>query len=119
MMNIKHIVLWSMAAFALAGCRVDTNTESVPEAEGSGKKAINIRVEPMSRDEIKSAASDAIDRGAEAATQIRNAATTAVENLQTVGKAVTTFSDTMVNVQRPGEQSATVTTTTQVTTTTD
>jgi hypothetical protein len=89
-----------MTALVLCGCRVDTKTESVPEAEGSGKKAINIRVEPMTRDEMKAAASDAIDKTADAATQLRSAATTAVENLQTVGKTVTTLSDTMININR-------------------
>ena len=119
-MNIKALILLaSIATLALTGCRVDTKTEPVPEAEGSGKNAINIRVEPLSRDEIKSAASDAIDKTADAATHIRSAATTAVENLQNVGKAVTTLSDTMVNIRRPGEQQETVTTTTQVTTTSE
>lgn len=96
MMKIKLICfLCAVVALGLCGCRVETNSEPVPEAEGSGKKAINIRVEPMSRDEIKSAADRAIDETAEAAGKLRNAATTAAQNLESVGRTVTTLSNTL------------------------
>lgn len=120
MMKNRIITLACVAAtLALCACRVETKTEPIPEAEGSGKKAITLRMEPMSREEIKSATDSAIDKTAEAATKFREAATTAVENLQTVGKNVTTFTDTMINMNKKPEQSATVTTTTQVTTDTN
>lgn len=88
--------LVAVAALGLSGCRVETKSDPIPEAEGSGKNALTIRVEPLSRDEMKSAADEAIDKTADAAVQLRNAATTAVENLQTVGRTVTTFTDTMI-----------------------
>jgi len=101
---------------SVAGCRVETKTEQVPEAEGSGKKAINIRVEPMSREEIKTATDNAIDKTAEAATKIKSAATTAVGNLETLGNQVRSVTDT-INLHRTPAESSTVTTTTRVTTT--
>lgn len=94
----------------VGGCRVETHTESVPEAEGSGKKAINIRVEPMSREEIKDVADRAIDRTAEAATTARAAATTAVQSAERIGQMVTTLSDTMININRGPETDGAVTT---------
>lgn len=110
MMNRKFQFLTIVVlGLALTGCRVETNTEPVPEAEGSGKNAINIRVEPLSREEIKSATDDAIDRTATAATHLRTAATTAVENLQQVGRTVTTLTDTMINVNRQGDDNTTST----------
>lgn len=93
-------------ALTLCACHVETKTEPVPEAEGSGKKAINIRVEPMSRDEIKSAADKAIDQSAEAATKLRNAATTAVENMQKAGQAVESLKNTFESFQNQGESTA-------------
>jgi hypothetical protein len=105
----------TVLALSLCGCRVETNTESVPEAEGSGKKAINIRVEPMSRDEIKDATNKAIDKTAEVASKSRDMATSAVRNAESFGKAVTTLTDTMVNINTPAEQAEQVTTTVKVT----
>ena len=100
----------TMAMLTLSACKVETKTESVPEAEGSGKKAINIRVEPMSRDEMKSAASNVIDKTAEVATSAREAATSAVQNAEHIGQAVTTLSDTMINIRRQPDNTATTST---------
>lgn len=112
MKMIRNFGLMCMATglMALAGCRVETHTETVPEAEGSGKKAINIRLEPMSRDEIKDVADRAIDKTAEAATTARAAATTAVQNAERIGQIVTTLSDTMININREPAADEAVTT---------
>jgi hypothetical protein len=108
MMN-RLISYTTVAAISLAlcACRVETDTESVPEAEGTGKKAINIRVEPMSREEIKDATNTAIDKTAEAASKAREAATTAVQQAERIGKAVTTLTDTMVDVNTVREDAPT------------
>jgi hypothetical protein len=100
-MKINHISLLALSAISLVlcACRVETKSEDIPEAEGSGKKAINIRVEPMSRQEIKDAANTAIDRGAQAATMVRNAATTAVQNAEKIGQNVTTLTDSLNKIR--------------------
>ena len=108
MMN-RLIAYTTLAVFSLTlcACRVETQTESVPEAEGSGKKAINIRVEPMSKEEIKEATNTAIDKTAEAASKAREAATTAVQQAERIGKTVTTLTDTMVDVNTVPENAIT------------
>lgn len=104
-MNFRLAVfLMGVAVLGLAGCRVETKSEPIPEAEGSGKNALTIRVEPLSREEMKSAADSAIDKTADAAVQLRSAATTAVENLQTVGRTVTTLTDTMIRNRSSDDQ---------------
>ena len=102
MKTIKLISLATLAvvALALSACRVETKTEEVPEAEGSGKKAINIRLEPMSKDEIKAAANKAIDTTAEVATTARDAATSAVKNAERLGSAVTTLTETINTIRQ-------------------
>ncbi len=59
----------------LSACKVQTETETVPEAEGNGKRALNIRVEPMNREEMKDAAGKVIDGTAQAAGEVKDAAT--------------------------------------------
>lgn len=101
MMNHKWKILGCLAAACLlTACRVETKSEPIPEAEGSGKKSLTIRMEPMSRDEIKSATNDAIDKTAEAATQLRSAATTAAGNLQHVSQNIGTMSQTLRDLRR-------------------
>lgn len=117
--HLLKSVVFASVLISLCGCRVETNTESVPEAEGSGKKAVNIRVEPMSRDEIKTVTDTTIDRASEAASAVREAATTVVGNAQRAGKAVTTLTEGMVDINFPSNNDATVTTVTQVTTETE
>jgi hypothetical protein len=106
-MKIKSSLLFlAIATVGLSitsGCKVKTSTESVPEAEGSGKKAINIRVEPMSRDEVKKAADTAIDKTAEAAGQLKQAATTAAGDLKVMATNLTTMTNTMINIHRNNE----------------
>lgn len=97
----------AVLSLSLCACRVETQTESVPEAEGSGKKAINIRVEPMSREEIKEATNTAIDKTAEAASRARDVATTAVQQAERIGKAVTTLTDTMIDINTAPENAVT------------
>lgn len=112
----------TILALSVCGCRVETNTEPVPEAEGSGKKAVNIRVEPMSREEIKDATNRAIDTTAEVASRTRDLASTAAENAERLGRNITTLTDTMINVNRAEEQPDTeeeVTVTTTVATETE
>ena len=97
MLTRKHLSYLFVACniVVLAGCRVETRSEELPEAEGSGKKAINIRVEPMSKDEIKDAANKAIDKTADLATKARDAATSAVHKAESLGDAVSTLSETL------------------------
>ncbi len=117
--NILKSLVFAAGLLSLCACRVETNTESVPEAEGSGKKAINIRVEPLSRQEIKDVTNTTIDRASDAASVVREAASSAVDNAQRVGKSVTTLTEGMVDINFPGKNDATVTTVTQVTTETE
>lgn len=100
-MITRKFPLFVVAALAIAlpGCRVETNSEELPEAEGSGKKAINIRVEPMSKDEIKNAANKAIDTTADLATKAKDAATSAVNNADRLNDAVSTLSTTFNNIR--------------------
>lgn len=110
MMNQKIKLLGClMAVGVLAACRVETKTEPIPEAEGSGKKSLTIRMEPMSRDEIKSATNEAIDKTAEAAGQLRSAATTAAENLQHVGQNIGTMSEHLRAMRRDNTTTTTTT----------
>src|SRR5690606_29032750 len=97
----RHLsyLLAACAVIALSGCRVETKSEELPEAEGSGKKAINIRLEAMSKDEIKNAASKAIDKTADLATKARDAATSAVQNAERLGDAVSTISETLQDLR--------------------
>lgn len=92
-------MLLAVVACSLSACRVETNSEELPEAEGSGKKAINIRVEPMSKDEIKNAANKAIDTTADLATKAKDAATSAVNNADRLNDAVSTLSTTFNNIR--------------------
>ena len=104
------IIALAGLSLTLCGCRVETNSETIPEAEGSGKKAINIRVEPMSRDEIKDAANTAIDKGAEAASMARDAATSAVQNAEKLGQSMTTLTNTVNNIRNANRQPETTST---------
>lgn len=117
--NLLKVIIFTSGVVSLCACRVETKTESVPEAEGSGKKAINIRVEPLSREELKTVTDDTIDRASDAASVVREAATSAVGNAQRVGKAVTTLTEGMININYPQNNDVTVTTVTEVTTETE
>ncbi len=55
-----------------AGCKVETSSE--PSTGPGDKGATNIRIEPMSREEVKDAAGAAIDTTADAAQGVKNAA---------------------------------------------
>lgn len=110
MTNGKFALVLVTCTLALTACRVETKTESIPEAEGSGKKAITVRLEPMTRDETKAVINNAIDKSADFATSAREAATSAVNNAERIGKAVTTLSDTMINIHRQPENSDAATT---------
>jgi len=96
-------LLFAVACLSLCACRVETSSEEIPEAEGSGKKAINIRVEPMSTDEMKDAANTAIDKGAAAATVARDAATSAVQNAEKIGQTITTLTDTVNSIRNANQ----------------
>lgn len=85
----------AVAGMILGGCRVEAEKETIPEAEGTGKSALNIRVETMSKEEIKNAANKAIDKTAAMATHVKDAASTAVHNAEVLGQAVTTIGKTM------------------------
>ena len=106
MMKQSLTLLAAASLLALCACRVETKSEEIPETEGSGKKAINIRVEPMSRQEIKDATNQAIDKTAEAATVARSAATSAVENAEKLGHAVTTLTNTVQDIHRANQTPA-------------
>lgn len=79
----------------LAGCKVETSTEKIPEAEGKGKTAINLRLETMSKDEIKNAADKTIDSAAQFVEKARDAATSATHNAKTLTNSVTTITQTI------------------------
>jgi hypothetical protein len=100
---IQILTIAALATIAITGCKVKTSTEAVPEAEGSGKKAINIRVEPMTRQEMKKAADTAIDKTAEAAGELKQAATTAAGNLKVMATNITTMTSTMINIHKANE----------------
>jgi len=104
-MNTKKLtsLLFTTVCLALCACRVETSSEEIPEAEGSGKKAINIRVEPMSTDEMKDAANTAIDKGAAAAAVARDAATSAVQNAEKIGQTITTLTDTVNSIRNANQ----------------
>jgi hypothetical protein len=72
------------AALRLCACKVETSTEKIPNAEGGGKNAVNIRVAPMSRSEIKDATDRAIDKTADAASELKDAATTLGANAKEI-----------------------------------
>jgi len=75
MKTYRFLICSSAFAALLIGCKVQTNTETVPEAEGNGKRAVNIRVEPMNREEIKDATGKVIDATAETAGEVKDAVT--------------------------------------------
>ena len=78
------------AVIGLSACKVETSTEKIPAAEGSGKNAVNIRVEPMNREEIKEAAGKVIDKTADVAGEVKDAATTLNQNMRDARLKVTT-----------------------------
>jgi hypothetical protein len=80
---LSHTIA-ACAAFSLCSCKVETSTEKIPNAEGSGKNAVNIRVAPMSRSEIKDVTERAIDKTADAAGELKDAATTLGANAKEI-----------------------------------
>lgn len=72
--SLPFIIALSLTGL-FSACKIQAEKETIPEAEGNGKTAVNIRVEPMNREEIKDATGRVIDRTAEAADEVKDAAT--------------------------------------------
>lgn len=87
-----NLITAALAAFALCSCKVETSTEKIPNAEGASKNAVNIRVQPMSRSEIKDVTDKAIDKTADAATTLGAGAKEIVE--RTSGTRLTLHTNT-------------------------
>jgi hypothetical protein len=99
----------TIAALALVSCKVETSTEKIPEAEGRGKNAVNIRVEPMTRGEIKDAASAAIDKTADVAGHVQDAASSITANARDLAHNASTVTRELVPKSTPvPEASSTV-----------
>lgn len=94
-----YTVLAILTLGALSGCKVETSTEKIPEAEGKGKTAINLRLETMSKDEIKNAADKTIDSAAQFVDKAREAATTATESARNISNTVTTLTHTLKTIK--------------------
>lgn len=84
--------LAALCALALCSCKVETSTEKIPNAEGAAKNAVNIRVQPMSRSEIKDVTDKAIDKTADVVTTLGAGAKEVVE--RTSGTRLTLHSNT-------------------------
>lgn len=81
----KSFLLALGASTLIAGCKVEANRETVPEAEGSGNNAVNIRVQPMDRQELREAAGRAVDGVADVAEGVRDVATSAAPVVRELG----------------------------------
>jgi hypothetical protein len=95
-------------ALSLVSCKVETSTEKIPEAEGRGKNAVNIRVEPMTRGEIKDAAGKVIDKTADVANNVQDAASSISTNARDLAHNASTVTRDLMPGHTPSEPSSTV-----------
>ena len=103
------ILIAASAALLISACKVETSTEKIPNAEGNGKNAVNIRVAPMSRDEIKDATGKVIDKTADVAAELKDAGTSISTNVRDLSHNANTATNRVLPKNTPStEPSATV-----------